>query len=251
MLSKVEEEQHIKLEQLNSIKAQQNSLFNSIKTSPSADCLSNLTNISSPVVTNNSNTTALSLEEKERLSKQSEQNERLRTQSPLIPQTAKPLQEQSKPKDLTSTLINSNLSHLSLNSNSRQMPANNMGFSQSFTSPPLNNQLNAFPFQSQMQTNSVQYPSSGFPSMSAPIGQQTIRPNLSAFDNIVIPDLKTSTTSQPMRTMNANTTPFLNNSTNMAFNQQNSQTFGPFVDSNSSGKQAKQLSRSELEDFLS
>lgn len=263
MLSKIEEEHQIKLEQLNSIKVQHQSLFNSIKTSPTnptCDQSSNITTISSPIT--NSNTSALSLEDKERLVKQKEQNERLKTQSPLTPQPVKQL-ETSKPKDLTSTLITSNLSNLSLNSrqNSLQQQNYNPSYSMSFTSPTnsqFNNEFNSFQFQPQNQTNSFQTP-----------GQQPLRPNLSAFDKLVIPDLKKpmNSQSQPMRTMNTplntlgnsnwvtnttNTTINNNsmNGTQLGFTQQNSY-FGGFVDSTSNSRQAKQLSKSELDDFLS
>jgi hypothetical protein len=260
MLSKIEEEHQIKLEQLNSIKVQHQSLFNSTKTSPTNptyDQLSNITSISSPI-TNNSNTSALSLEDKERLVKQKEQNERLKTQSPLTPQPVKQL-ETAKPKDLTSTLITSNLSNLSLNSrqNSLQQQNYNPSYSMSFTSPmnsQFNNGFNSFQFQPQNQTNSFQTPV-----------QQPLRPNLSAFDKLMIPDLKkpTNSQSQPMRTINAplntlgnnnwttNTT--VNNSMNgtqLGSTQQNCY-FGGFVDSTSNSGQAKQLSKSELDDFLS
>jgi hypothetical protein len=258
MLSKIEEEHQIKLEQLNSIKVQHQSLFNSVKTSPTNptyDQLSNTTTISSPIT--NSNTSALSLEDKERLVKQKEQNERLRTQSPLTPQPVKQL-ETPKPKDLTSTLITSNLSNLSLNSRQNSVQQNyNPSYSMSFTSPmnsQFNNEFNSFQFQPQNQTNSFQTP-----------GQQPLRPNLSAFDKLVIPDLKKpmNSQSQPIRTMNTplntlgnsnwTTNTINNNSTNgtqLGFTQQNTY-FGGFVDSTSNSRQAKQLSKSELDDFLS
>ncbi|CAG2111669.1 unnamed protein product, partial [Medioppia subpectinata] len=84
MLCKIEDEQQVKLEQLNSIKSQQQSLFNSTQQkSPTFDNLSQLTNSAnsfSPVLSgaNNSTASALTLEDKERLAKQSEQNERLK-----------------------------------------------------------------------------------------------------------------------------------------------------------------------------
>lgn len=255
MMSKVEEEQQIKLEQLNSIKAQQQTLFNSTRTSPSFDSLSSLANTANtstaPVVTNNSISYGLSLEDKERLAKQNEQSERLKAQSPLTPQTVRPTAD--KPKDLTSTLINSSLTNLSMNS--RQIPSNAPimnQMNQPFTSPQP---FNAFQYPSPpMQNNVIQPSMTGFASMSAP-QQQPIRPNMSAFDSIMIPDLKASASPQmPMRSMNTS----INSMTNMspllssnAFNQQNSQSFGAFVGSNAKPSQAKQLSKSELEDFLS
>ena len=250
MLTKVEDEQQIKLEQLNSIKTQQQTLFNSTKTSPSFDSLSSFANTSiAPVVANNSITYGLTLEDKERLAKQNEQSERLKAQSPLTPQSVKPLGDQHKPKDLTSTLINSNMSNLSLNS--RQTPLNTIpsNLNQSFTSP----QFNAF----QLQNNVMQPSITGFPISAA---QQPIRPNMSAFDSIVIPSMKSSTSPQmPMRSMNSTMNPMTNNMSpfglnpnNMVFNQQNSQSFGAFSSNPVQNQnQAKQLSKSELEDFLS
>ncbi|XP_054159114.1 SCY1-like protein 2 [Oppia nitens] len=272
MLCKVEDEQQIKLQQLNSIKSQQDSLFNSTvnitRKSPTFDSLSSFT-ITTPGAIehnySNRSATALSLEDKERLAKQNEQNERLSSQSTLVPQTAKPVTESHQPKDLTSTLMNSNLTNLSLNSRPQQ------SFNNSFTSP-MNSQFStSFP----IQTNSVQFPNTVTNAFHAmPIQQQTVRTNMSSFDNLVIPELKkpmNAQSSQPMGTMTmnpisnsmannwtTNSNSFVtNNTTNLGFsgNQLNSNTsFGAFIDSNStlnsSQKTTKPLSKSELEDFL-
>ena len=115
MIGKVEDEQLIKLEQLNSIKNQQQTLFNSgnnltkISPSVSLDGFDGFPDIQLNQNRNVNSSSGLSLEEKERLAREKEQNEILKSQTTLIPQPVKK-PETHKPKDLTSTLINSNLS---------------------------------------------------------------------------------------------------------------------------------------------
>lgn len=245
MLSKVEDEHQIKLEQLNSIKVQHQSLFNNTQKSPVYEEVSNMSNNSNPMIKNNI-TSPLSLEDKERLAKQKEMNERLKTQSPLLPQNIKQI-ETSKPKDLTSTLISSNISNLSLNSSQTSQTYSTPSYSMSYSSPMNSQQNNEFKSY-QTQNNTFQ-----------PL-QQSLRPNLTAFDKLVIPDLKKPMNSQPMKAMNSmqnslgnnnwsTNTSIINNNNLMNTNQLQNNIFGGFVDSNS--KQTKQLSKSEMEDFLS
>ena len=249
MIGKVEDEQLIKLEQLNSIKNQQQTLFNSgnnltkISPSVSLDGFDGFPDIQLNQNRNVNSSSGLSLEEKERLAREKEQNEILKSQTTLIPQPVKK-PETHKPKDLTSTLINSNLSNLSLNPSMNLSSMNNPQSSMSlnYNSNVPSQLLNQFqPFQSSHQQ---------FNSFNQNI-KPSVTSNTSALDNLVIPDLKKSHP-QPMKSMISTSSNSNNSNNSSGWPPIGSNLMGnqlPNYNSNST-KTTKTLSKSELDDFL-
>ncbi|XP_067120588.1 SCY1-like protein 2 [Centruroides vittatus] len=151
MVGRVESEQRMKLEQLNSIRQEQNTinmsknqslgendLFGKVETDEKAkgamenmfqnlglnvnNCNEQNTVINnSPVVSSvtsqYSSKPSLSMEEKTRLAWEQEQQQRLKSQAPLKLSQPAVSQSPHKPKDLTSTLISSNLSNFTMTGN--------------------------------------------------------------------------------------------------------------------------------------
>lgn len=276
MLSKVEEEQLVKLEQLNSIKVQQDNLFPGPTKSSSTPSFDGLTlNSGASSTTNNSaKTGSLSLEDKERMVREQEQAERLSAQAQLVPQRATPT-EKPKPKDLTSTLIGNNLASLSLANQASvskpSVPTYNLNSFQptaGYQIPPLtaassHQFANPSTLYHQPQQQSVSI---------APT-----KPDLSAFDRLTHPDLKPKQGSnQPIGLMSGTTAwspatvvnngfaPFqshhqqssvnqlaLGGAGNTAsFNQASFANFNNQFSNNGKQQQTKQLSKSDMDDLL-
>lgn len=103
---------------------------------------------------------SLTLEEKQRLAKEQEQAAKLRSQQPLAPQSVKSATTTPQAKDLTSSLLNNmtSLNNMSLNSGTRTMPMQGNTISSTFPAAPT---------MGGMSTMSV---SNGF---NSPIGFQT------------------------------------------------------------------------------
>lgn len=179
MINRVETEHRTKLEQLTSIQKESNSLkiqspnqlipnAKSPSKSRSDDIFSNLgleqflndieENANEPAPDNytaHSNTSSMSLQEKQRLTQQQEQNQRLQSQPSITPKQA-PLKITNKPKDLTSSLVENNLSQLKLThasntsnswfssaSNTFASTTQNNNFQSPITSPSGGGQWNA------------------------------------------------------------------------------------------------------------
>lgn len=222
MLSKIEEEHQAKLQQLDSIKVQQDSFFqqqtneNGIKNfstnSDPFDLSSNDQSATSVPIPQNKN---LSLEDKERIANQQEQLKRLNNEQPLFPQTKPNFStlnthnNNSQAKDLTSTLINANLN---------MFPSNNVASkpmtSSTFTSKP----------QSRINTD--------------------------VFDSLVTSNINGRVQPQSLNALSKNSSNNSNqfNSLTMSMNSQ------PFVNLNTKNsnpnQSTKQLSKTELEEFL-
>lgn len=125
VVKKVEDEHRVKLEQLNSMKEQQSFAVIKYESAKPANSLMgpSVDDIFAKPVASNSTTTGragshnLSLQDKERLARERSEAERLRSQPALAPSnnTKKPITSPNvQSRDLTSSLINSNLSNLSL-----------------------------------------------------------------------------------------------------------------------------------------
>lgn len=170
----------------------------------------------------------LTLEDKERLAYQKEQTERMKNQTMLMPQVSNSMiissQTSTEPKNLTSTLINSNLNMFS----SAGLPARPS--------------INPTPIQFSRQ-----------PQQQFAVFNQSTRPqssnNLSSLDNIAIPNL----TKKPQQTLNS-MRPVTMSSTslsqpsmiNFGLSPSNSINFT----NKSTNNSTKQLSQTELEEFL-
>ena len=226
MLSKIEEEHQSKLQQLDSIKVQHDNFFqNNTDKTGNFDPFNFNTSVPDSLQKNSTinNSNSLSLDDKERIASQKEQLRRLNNEQPLVPQAPKSFsQSNHKAKDLTSTLINANLNMLPSNSgNSLSNLSSNMD-----------------------TTRTVQY-SSNLLFNDPPNAQfaPSRKPNLSAFDSLIISDLSQKPTGQSLNALKSSvgisaTGPMATNFN--AFNQSSiSQT-----------KSAKQLSKSELDEFL-
>lgn len=229
MLNKVEEDHQSKLQQLDSIKVQQDSFFQSSENNKSASADPfNFDALSTVVPKNGDGAVVLSLDDKERIAFQKEQQQRLNNEQPLVPQTkSSPMgstNANSQAKDLTSTLISANLNMLPRN---QSFTSNSMSFA-NFNSQPIVNR----PASEHLLTNNV----------------NSSKPNMSAFDSLVIPNLSQKAT-QSLNAMKTVTT--LSSSSSM--NTGTSLNASPFlnnVSTNQSSLSSKQLSKSELEEFL-
>lgn len=160
MVQRIEAEHRTKLEQLNSIKqeskemdlnlqASSGTLVPNVKSPPANDMdkmfsdlgldgymdntFSDNTNSSNsnnsqngffsptqPTIPSSRSTGSLSLQDKQRMVAQQEMNQRLQSQTPIMPAAVAPKQ-QTKPKDLTSTLIETNLSQMRIAPQPSQM----------------------------------------------------------------------------------------------------------------------------------
>lgn len=243
-MNKIEEEHQAKLRQLDSLKEQQNSFISD----SGSDILGNASNKPTTTFVANfdvfdlknetqtpsdgvaNKTAQLSLEDKERLAFQREQTERMKTQSMLVPQVNNSMSTTTKistePKNLTNTLINSNLNMFGSALGTTPRPSVNMGP----TATPLQQQQFG-------------------------VFSQTTRPqsssNLSSLDNITIPNL----TRKPQQTLNSMKPSTSYNASlsqpsmiNFGMSPSNSLTFGN--NNKSTNNSTKQLSQTELEEFL-
>lgn len=144
MVNRVETEHRTKLEQLQSVQKENNALkydaqkqFVPNAKSPVKDNASEafadlgleqfLNDMdesgNQPAASSNNNSTSLSFQDKQRLTQQQEQNQRLQTQQPIAPKVA-PAKVVSKPKDLSSSLLDNNLNQLKLSHNTAPMNNN-------------------------------------------------------------------------------------------------------------------------------
>ncbi|XP_063705477.1 SCY1-like protein 2 [Culicoides brevitarsis] len=175
MVQRIETEHRSKLEQLNSIKNEtkemdlnlqpnSGSLLPSVKSPPTNEMDKMFSDLGldgymdsqtfpenssqngffSPTTPSNMSSSlssgSLSLQDKQRMVAQQEMNQRLQTQAPIMPSAA-PQKQVTKPKDLTSTLIESNLSQMRItpttnNQPNWQQPANFASFGNAFPSQP-------------------------------------------------------------------------------------------------------------------
>ena len=136
MINRVEGEHRTKLEQLTSIQKESNALkfqsqnqlvpnAKSPSKSASDDAFSNLgleqflndleesANEAPSAVSMSTSSSGMSLQDKQRLTQQQEQNQRLQTQASIVPKQA-PLKIANKPKDLTNSLVDNNLSQMKM-----------------------------------------------------------------------------------------------------------------------------------------
>lgn len=239
MLSKVEEEHQSKLQQLDSIKVKQDSFFQGTDKSVSNSNFDpfNLNGDTNSIATLNgestSNSNCLSLQEKERIATQKEQQRRLNNETPLIPQP-KPLVRGSgttcdgQTKDLTNTLINANLNML---------PNRSIGNDSSKLS------------------NLASYNSiSTFSALSKPPNEQfaSIKPNMSPFDSLVLPNLSQKGTAQSLNTLknSGGNGIRLGNSLQSSTLISTSLNASPLMGHRAQTQPSKQLSKSELDEFL-
>jgi len=235
MLDKIEEEHQTKLQQLDSLKVQQDSFFQNkevISINSGFNLNSNLPE------EQNMNSIKLTLDDKERITFQQEQLRRLNNEGPLLPES-RPIESHSsashqQPKDLTSILINANLGVLPTS----KSVAANMSSANTFKGLQFGNA------------------SQSFPTLNAEQNPLTNKPNLSAFDSLVISDLSHKNSPQSLNAMKqTNTNTSLNTSRPMANNFNVSNTnqvnlMGSLYSSNLQTQPAKQLSKTELEEFL-
>lgn len=179
MINRVEGEHRTKLEQLTSIQKESNTLKFQSQTQLVPNAKSPLKNESDDVFSNlgleqflndmeesaNASTThggmamstsssTMSLQEKQRLTKQQEQNQRLQAQPSITPKPA-PLKITNQPKDLTSSLVDSQLSQLKL---AHSKSANNNNW--------FNSTTNTWTAQPTQNNNYGNFQSSGTPLMS-------------------------------------------------------------------------------------
>ncbi|KAL3229877.1 hypothetical protein MRX96_023504 [Rhipicephalus microplus] len=157
MIAAVETEHRAKLEQLNSIKQEQsaamemtnpNEIVPGLTLSNKANSTTSnvyddlgISNFSAPSPNANASKSptqklkqqSLSMEEKQRLAREQEFQQRIQTQPSLIPAKPAPTRPAHEPKDLTSTLINSNLASLNIRSPTGSNP---FGGSPGFGSSP-------------------------------------------------------------------------------------------------------------------
>lgn len=137
MINRVETEHRTKLEQLSSIQKENNALKFQSQTqlvpnakspskSPCDDVFSNLgleqflndmeessNDSRTPAAAMSTSSSTMSLQEKQRLTQQQEQQQRLQSQQAIAPKPA-PMKVASKPKDLTASLMDNNMSQLKL-----------------------------------------------------------------------------------------------------------------------------------------
>lgn len=227
MVNKVEAEHKTKLEQLNSIKHEQMSTLDMTKVSntkpneiipnmnpekiSSMDEMfqglglgsylerkshnSSLSSGNSSPIPSQKLGESLSMDEKQRLARDQEFQQRLKDQSPMLTPTPSAIPKtRSSTKDLTSTLINSSLSSLNLSNESVARAPMNMSFSQTIpnnTFIPVSGTFNAFPNQS-LNVGMCRFPVAN-PQIPQWNGTQNVRafsqtnsiPNTGAFDNLV------------------------------------------------------------------
>ena len=238
MLNKVEEEHQGKLRQLDSIKVQQDSFLQNQAPLPSNSTnLQSSSNIFDAFQNESSSTTSevnkdlsfLSLDEKERLANEKEQLKRMTNEAPLQPKVMNERSgtKQEAPKDLTSSLINSNLNMLNSSTSSNRYSA--------FQSSPIMSTSHSQPNFGAFQQSQT----------------QNATPNYSALDNIMMPGGFNKAPVQSMNAMKNNQQQF-QSSNFSAFNSQPMMkpNYNINTNSNSSTTPSKALSKSELDEFL-
>jgi len=164
LINQVETEHGLKLEQLNSIKASSNMAVISYKSEHKPKSSSQALDLileGEPIVEKSSDFGGqknLSLQDKERMWREKEAANRLQAQENLIPERKAPMntyiKQHTQPKDLTSSLINSNLANLSLGKASTTTPG--MGTGPNYNIPmtsQMNPMASNFMFSSPSQAN--------------------------------------------------------------------------------------------------
>lgn len=247
ILNKIEEEHQAKIRQLDSIKVQQDSFFTDqqqqqVNGTGDQKSFDPFKLNDTPANNNGDKTTVnshgpLSLDEKERLAFEKEQSERLKMNEQhtmlwmggnVSAQNSEPLKssQNSKPlptKDLTDLLINSNLNLMSKPS------------TQSFpTNGQLSNVFSSFPAHQFNQQ---------------PPSQQQQKPNYSALDNISIPNIGSKSTPQTLNSMKQSTINHHHHTQSLS-PIRTMKTMNTVQSNIQSSKSTKQLSKSELEEFL-
>ena len=230
MLNKIEEDHQTKLQQLDSLKIRQDSLFITNNDSTKNNNLDYFS-LNCDNTTETSNFNNLTLNDKERIAFQKEQQRRLNAEKPLVPETRtlNSLVNDSslKAKDLTSTLINKNLNMLPNNLGSMR---NNFSLSNISNPKQYDNNFNS--------TNSFQ----------TSLASSSKKSDLSTFDSFVSSNLSQNITPKNSA-MNLNGTSITNlnsnlnlwpSNNNVLISNNNTQNLPP----------SKQLSKSELEEFL-
>lgn len=260
MIAAVELEHRAKLEQLNSIKQEQSSAMEmpnpneivpgltlSGKTnSMTSDVYDDLgiSNFSAQSPSANATKSptqkpkqqSLTMEEKQRLAREQEFQQRVHSQPSLVPAKPAPARPAHEPKDLTSTLINSNLA--SLNIRSPTAASNPFGSSPGFSSSPAGD----FPSVGAPPSMAPQW---SFPMQQAPMPVRYAAPPqprqpINAFDSLMPPRMGSGALPHigvPRPTLNQMVPP-----TNLGNFVSAAPAFAPPV---------KPLSKSELDDFLS
>lgn len=245
MINRVEGEHRTKLEQLSSIQKESNALKfqsqtqlvpNAKSPSKSDDVFSNLgleqflndmeesANDAPSGMSISTSSNSMSLQEKQRLTQQQEQNQRLQTQQAITPKQAA-LKIANKPKDLTNSLVDSNLSQLKLTHS--KSTNNNSWLSSSTTS-----QWQAAPTQNSF--GSIQTP---------PSTQRTATPSSKknddwgAFDDL-LPRAKEKVPLNQMRSSSSQPTGFVQSSSS-------NNSFGGI-----SNRKNNELSADDIMDFL-
>ncbi|RWS03512.1 SCY1-like protein 2 [Dinothrombium tinctorium] len=275
MVEKVECEQRVKVEQLNSMKVDNLAVTaykgnaSMIKKEATVDDIFDQPNKAMPK--SEMKEKNLSLQEKEMLAKSKEMNEVFKKQQPLISQEAKvsvtsSSNAASKPKDLTATLINSNLQNLSLSQASQtnrqsdfSSAAATMGpmYRAPLVSSPIssnsshfqtNQSINSFPntfrAASQMMNPS---PLMQTQPQSLKAQQSNVRAqiDLSAFDKLAIPGLSQNA-SKP-QSLNSIAT----KQQSPVFTAINSWPASSSSSNGESGTKLNKLSKADFDDLLS
>ncbi|XP_077517976.1 SCY1-like protein 2 isoform X1 [Amblyomma americanum] len=269
MVAAVELEHRAKLEQLNSIKQEQSSameIANPNEIVPGLTLSGKANSTTSSVyddlgISNfsaqspNANATksptqkakqqSLTIEEKQRLAREQEFQQRVQSQPSLIPAKPTPARPVHEPKDLTSTLINSNLASLNIRSPSGS--SNPFGSSPGFGTSPAGDFSATVPpaasmpqwtFQTQQAMPSPMGMPSRFVTPSPQPKQQQQQVNMSAFDSLFPRTSSGPPMGAPRPTLNQMAAPA---------------SFGNFVSAPPVQNSApvKPLSKSEMDDFLS
>lgn len=283
MIAAVELEHRAKLEQLNSIKQEQsvamemhnpNEIVPGLTLSGKTNSMTSnvyddlgISNFSAQSPSANATKSptqkpkqqSLTMEEKQRLAREQEMQQRVRSQPSLVPAKPAPAQPTHEPKDLTSTLINSNLASLNIRSPTTAGSSNPFGSSPgfagsstSFSSSPAGDfaSVGASPMAaagaSQWSFPMQQAPMPmGMPARYAAPPQPRQPINTAAFDNLMPARMGgPAQMGAPRPTLNQMVPPtnFGNFVGAMPPPQNNAPAFAAPV---------KPLSKSELDDFLS
>lgn len=229
MLNKIEEEHQTKLQQLDSLKVRQESFFqNSNDISPinNFDSINNTTDSTLPKLSNLDNNKSLTLLDKERMAFQQEQLRRMNSEKPLVPETkvSNPATTSNQTKDLTSTLINHNLHFLQANIKPAQNEYSHLNDTLTKVQYINSNSVQSFHMN---QKSSSQLASSS-------------KSNFAAFDSFA--NISQKSTPQSLNSIKTSSIgPLTPNINNFA---------SPNMMSKNVNQSAKQLSKSELEEFL-
>lgn len=287
MIAAVETEHRAKLEQLNSIKQEQsaamemtnpNEIVPGLTLSNKANSTTSnvyddlgISNFSAPSPNANASSKSptqklkqqsLSMEEKQRLAREQEFQQRIQTQPSLIPAKPAPTRPAHEPKDLTSTLINSNLASLNIRSPTGSNPfggSPGFGSSPNYASSPAGDYSSAgisptmpqWGFQgTQQAAASPMAMPTRFAMAPQPLNrqpqQQQQQINTSAFDNL-LPRLSSGPPmGAPRPTLSQMAPPPTNNFGNFVSVQPPVQNSTPSL-----ATPVKPLSKSEMDDLLS